>query len=201
MQGLASKQYIFRSCNIYFECYAFWWTCFHTSMRKTKTEMLKGLSTLRTFSLVIFKRHHGNEGVNLSIFSTRAITCVRVFYHALKIFYINLCMYVCLSVILRHAQFWTCYRGFDKNLFSFFSWLYQSLVISYLSWQPIRDKKKKKKKNKQKTKNKAISFYLTFELSAGQYVCIIKPIVSLSLISLLLWNWSDHVLLSFDSGL
>ena len=75
----------------------------------------------------------------------RSFACVYLTMLWRKMF-INLCMYVCLSVILRHAQFWTCYRGFDKNLFSFFSWLYQSLVISYLSWQPIRDKKKKKKK-------------------------------------------------------
>ena len=59
MQGPACKQYIFRSCNIYFECCAFWWKSFHMPVPKKKKK--KGL---RDFSfallMVIF---NGSEGV------------------------------------------------------------------------------------------------------------------------------------------
>ena len=31
-----SKEYVFRSCNIYFQCYAFWWKFFHMPVRKRR---------------------------------------------------------------------------------------------------------------------------------------------------------------------
>ena len=65
MHRRACKQYIFQSCNIYFQCYTFWWhpfTCQCT--KKKKKEMLKGLK----FSIFIgcFKWCHDSEGVNLT---------------------------------------------------------------------------------------------------------------------------------------
>ena len=42
MHGRTCKQYIFRSSNIYFQFYAFWWRSFHMQVRKTKIKRLYG---------------------------------------------------------------------------------------------------------------------------------------------------------------
>ena len=62
MHGHACKQYIFRSYNIYFQCYAFWWKSVHMPVRKRRLKSW----TISNFSLVlvVFKWHHGSEGVN-----------------------------------------------------------------------------------------------------------------------------------------
>ena len=59
-QGRACKQYIFRSFNVCFQCSVFWWKSFHMPVRKRTGLKDSNLA----FSLAIFKRHHGNEGVN-----------------------------------------------------------------------------------------------------------------------------------------
>ena len=57
----ACKQYIFQSCNVYFQCYAFW-CAFHTPVwkRRQKGWRVSDFALL----LVAFKWHPGSEGVN-----------------------------------------------------------------------------------------------------------------------------------------
>ena len=63
MHERTCKQYIFRPHNICFQCYAFWWKSFHMPVRKRRR---KGL-WVSNFALlwVVFKWHHGNDGVNM----------------------------------------------------------------------------------------------------------------------------------------
>jgi len=42
IHGHASKQHIFRSYNICFQCYAFWWRSCHIPVRKKKTKKVYG---------------------------------------------------------------------------------------------------------------------------------------------------------------
>ena len=78
MHVRACKQYIFRSYSIYFQCYTFWCKSFHTPFRKRKQ---KGLRVSNfAFSLAIFKRHHGSEGVNNN--SNLATVSVTLFRHS-----------------------------------------------------------------------------------------------------------------------
>ena len=59
--GHACKQIIFRSYNFCINA-IFWWKSFHMPVRRTKQ---KGLRVSNfAFSLAIFKRHPGSEGVN-----------------------------------------------------------------------------------------------------------------------------------------
>ena len=62
MHGRACKQYIFRSCNIYFQFCEFWWRSFHMHVRKRRQKGLR----VANFALlwVVFKWPHGSEGVN-----------------------------------------------------------------------------------------------------------------------------------------
>ena len=41
MHGCACKQYIFRSNNIYFQCYVFWWKSFHMPVWKRRQKGLR----------------------------------------------------------------------------------------------------------------------------------------------------------------
>ena len=61
MHGRTCKQAIFWSCNIYFRCYAFWWKSFHLPVWKIRQKGLR----VSNFTLlwVVFKWHHGSEGV------------------------------------------------------------------------------------------------------------------------------------------
>ena len=43
MHGSACKQYMFRSYDIYFQCFAFSWLSFHMPVQEKKTQRLKGL--------------------------------------------------------------------------------------------------------------------------------------------------------------
>ena len=58
----ACKQYIFRSYNICFKCYAFWWKSFCMPVWKRRQKDWR----VSNFALlwVVFKWHHGSEGVN-----------------------------------------------------------------------------------------------------------------------------------------
>ena len=61
MHGRACKQYIFRSHNICFQCYGFWWKSFYIPVRKRSQ---KGLMVSDFAHLcVVFKWRHGSEGV------------------------------------------------------------------------------------------------------------------------------------------
>ena len=71
MQGRSCKQYIFRSYNIYCQRYAFWWKCFHMPVRKRRQKGLKVSNFV--LLLVVFKWHHGSEGVKFIQFK-RAVT-------------------------------------------------------------------------------------------------------------------------------
>ena len=64
MHGCACKQCIFCSYIIYFQCHAFWWKSFRMPVRKRRQKELK-VSDFALW-LVVFKWHHGSEGVNLS---------------------------------------------------------------------------------------------------------------------------------------
>ena len=63
MHGRTCKQYIFRSYNIYLQCYAFRWRSFHMPVWKGRRKVL----WVSNFALlwVVFKWHHGSEGVNM----------------------------------------------------------------------------------------------------------------------------------------
>ena len=64
MHGRTCKQYIFRSYNIYFQFYAFWWRTFHIHLKKKKKKKrLKGFKFCTLW--VVFKWHHGSEGVKV----------------------------------------------------------------------------------------------------------------------------------------
>ena len=77
MHGRACKQYIFRFYNIYFQCCTFWCKSFDMPVRQRKQKSLR-VSTF-VFSLAIFKRHHGSEGVQMQglikNLSLRALNC------------------------------------------------------------------------------------------------------------------------------
>ena len=62
MHGCACKQYIFCSCNIYFQCCAFRWKSFHVPVQKRRRQKQLRVSNVALL-LVIFKWHHGSEGV------------------------------------------------------------------------------------------------------------------------------------------
>ena len=84
MLRCACKQYIFQSCNICFECYAFWWKSFHTPVQKRRQKGLR----VSDFALlwVVFKWNHGSEGVKLPYVCVCVrvcvCACVRVCVHA-----------------------------------------------------------------------------------------------------------------------
>ena len=64
MHGRACKQYIFWSYNIYFQC-----MCLDESLSTCQCRKQKGLRVSNfAFSLAIFKRCHGSEGVKAYIF-------------------------------------------------------------------------------------------------------------------------------------
>ena len=72
MQGRACKQYSFRSYDIYFQCYAFWWKSFYLLMpkkQKTKKQKKTNVMKISKFALlwVVFKWHHGCEGVKATL--------------------------------------------------------------------------------------------------------------------------------------
>jgi len=60
--GHAYKQYIFHSSNICFQCNVFRWQSLHMPVGKKKTNS-QGFQTDFVLLLVIFKWHHGSEGV------------------------------------------------------------------------------------------------------------------------------------------
>ena len=62
MHGHTCKQYIFHSYNIYFQCCVFQWKSFHMTVWKIRQKQFR----VSDFALllVIFKWHHGSEGVN-----------------------------------------------------------------------------------------------------------------------------------------
>ena len=70
----ACKHYIFWSCNIYLQCYAFWRNSLQIPMPKKKKKKKKGWRVWDfTLLLVVFKWHHGSERVNIIIsYETRA---------------------------------------------------------------------------------------------------------------------------------
>ena len=53
MHGRACKQYIFRSYNIYFQCYVFQWKSFHRPVRKIRQKQLRVLNLAHL--LVVFQ--------------------------------------------------------------------------------------------------------------------------------------------------
>ena len=61
MHRRVCKQYIFHSYNIYFQWYVFWWKSFYMTEQKIRQKQLR----VSDFALllVIFKWHHGSEGV------------------------------------------------------------------------------------------------------------------------------------------
>ena len=63
MQGRACKQCIFRSYNIYFQCFVFRRKSFHVPVRKRRQKQLR----LSNFALLLvaLKWHHGGERVNV----------------------------------------------------------------------------------------------------------------------------------------
>ena len=63
MHGHACKQYIFWSYNIYFQCLVFSWLSFHMLVQKKKKKKDLGVWNFALL-LVVFKWHHGSEGVN-----------------------------------------------------------------------------------------------------------------------------------------
>ena len=64
--GRACRQYTFRSYNICFQLYAFWWRAFHMPVWKRRQ---KGSRVWNfAFLLVVFKWHHGSEGVMVVTF-------------------------------------------------------------------------------------------------------------------------------------
>ena len=65
MHGHACKQYIFRSCNVYFQCYEFWWKSFQCEKGQTCWR-LSNFPVL----LIVFKWNRCSEGVNVTIVST-----------------------------------------------------------------------------------------------------------------------------------
>ena len=77
MHRSTCKQYSFRSFNIYFQCYAFWWRSFHKPERNRKQ---KGL-LVSNFALlwVVFKWHHASERVNCIHVSER-VNCIYASY-------------------------------------------------------------------------------------------------------------------------
>ena len=67
MHGRNGKQYFFWSCNIYFQCHAFWSKSFHMPVRKKKkTKRLKGYK-FGTFIGHFQKWQHGSKGVKTPI--------------------------------------------------------------------------------------------------------------------------------------
>ena len=62
MHGCACKQNIFQSCDIYFQCYAFGWRSFHSPVWKRSQKGLRASNF--ALSWVVFKWHHGSDGVN-----------------------------------------------------------------------------------------------------------------------------------------
>ena len=65
IHGRACKQCIFWSYNVYFQFYAFWWRSFHMPVWKRRQ---KGLRVSNfALSWVVFKWHHGSEGVNVHL--------------------------------------------------------------------------------------------------------------------------------------
>ena len=62
MHVRASKQYIFRSYKIWFQCYALWWKSFHMPVRKRRQKQLRVLNF--ALLLVVLKWRHGSEVVN-----------------------------------------------------------------------------------------------------------------------------------------
>ena len=64
MHRHACKQYILRSYNIYFQCCVFGWKSFHIPVWKRREKQLRFSNIV--LLIVVFKWHHGSEGVKLN---------------------------------------------------------------------------------------------------------------------------------------
>ena len=79
MHGRSYKQYIFRSCDIYFQSYVFCRKSFQTPVRKIQQKIFFGLvfarvsvktrSRVSNFALlwVVFKLHYGSKGLMINL--------------------------------------------------------------------------------------------------------------------------------------
>ena len=111
VHGRACKQYISRSCNICFQCYAFWWKSFHMPVRKRRRKDWR----VSNFALiwVVFKWHHGSEGVN-SVFQRWA--------HALQL------------VVIDCASFVHCLARSTKTARQYLTWAIPEVLLHWSPW-------------------------------------------------------------------